>query len=175
MASADFSRLTFFDHVFFFLKHVREISPVKMQTLSLHLSATYTLIDCSYSYWALTSLAALPSIPASYVISVRQTRGLPTASFRFLLTVDTLAFSYVLTAIWSHSGLSPVRVCPCWANKKKQILLKESALNHMFYIYYFTSIIFITLVLPSPIGNPAVMTATSPASSPATSIATFSA
>ena len=52
------------------------------------------------------------------MISVRQTRDLPRASFRFRIATDTLAFSYVLTANGSHSGLSPVRVRPCWANKK---------------------------------------------------------
>jgi len=98
---------------------VCEISPVKVRTLSLHLSATYTLIDCSYSYWASVSSATLPSIPASYVISVSQIRGLPTASFRFRLTVDTLAFSYALTTIWSCSGLSLVRVRLCWAHTEK--------------------------------------------------------
>ena len=53
------------------------------------------------------------------MISVRQTRDLPRASFRFRIATDTLAFSYVLTANGSHSGLSPVRVRPCWANKKR--------------------------------------------------------
>lgn len=38
-----------------------------------------------------------PYFPVLYVISVRQTKGLPTASFRFHLTVDTLLFSYVLS------------------------------------------------------------------------------
>lgn len=34
--------------------------------------------------------------------------------------MGTLAFGYVLTAIWSHLGLAPIRVRPCWANKKIQ-------------------------------------------------------
>lgn len=38
-------------------------------------------------------LQARPSYPALYVISVRQTEGLPLASFRFHLAMDdTLAF-----------------------------------------------------------------------------------
>ena len=57
------------------------------------------------------------------MISVRQTRDLPRASFRFRIATDTLAFSYVLTANGSHSGLSPVRVRPCWANKKNKTLV----------------------------------------------------
>ena len=36
-------------------------------------------------------LPSYPYFPALYVVSVRQVRGLPTASFRFHLTVNTLA------------------------------------------------------------------------------------
>src|SRR5699024_7319609 len=88
-----------------------------MRTLSLHPSAIYT--PCDYcSYWTSTSFAVLSSHVASYMISVRQTRGLPRVSFRFHITMDTLTVGYVLTATWLHSGLSPVRVRPCWANKR---------------------------------------------------------
>src|SRR5699024_10719204 len=63
----------------------------KVRTLSLHLSAIYT--PCDYcSYRTSTSFAVLSSHVASYMISVRQTRGLPRASFRFHITMDTLAF-----------------------------------------------------------------------------------
>src|SRR5699024_10842228 len=88
-----------------------------MRTPSLHLSAIYTSYD-SCSYWALDSFASLPSYVASSMVSVRQTRGLPKASFRFHITMDTLAVGYALTATWLHSGLAPVGVRPCWANKK---------------------------------------------------------
>src|SRR5690625_1261220 len=64
------------------------------------------------------------------MISVRQTRDLPWASFRFHITVDTLAFSYVLTATWSHSGLSPVRVRPCWANQKNLQETLQAIFSH---------------------------------------------
>ncbi len=96
-----------------------------MRTLSLHLSAIYTPYD-NCSYWILTSFAVLSSYVASYMISVRQTGGLPRASFRFHVTVDTLAFSCVLTATRSYLGLSPIRVRPCWANKKRHSLLRMS-------------------------------------------------
>ena len=59
------------------------------------------IIPCSY--WASTCIAALPSCMTLYEISVRQTRNLPVvslfphpASFRFHLTMDTLAFGYIL-------------------------------------------------------------------------------
>ena len=44
------------------------------------------------------------------VISVRQTRSLPPASFRFRLAVDTLAFGYVLLALSTRLGLASVRL-----------------------------------------------------------------
>src|SRR5699024_12614672 len=54
------------------------------------------------SYWTSTSFAVLSTYVASYMISVRQTGGLPRISFRFHVTMDTLIFGYVLTAIRSH-------------------------------------------------------------------------
>ena len=59
---------------------------------------------------------------ASNVISVRQTRVLPPTSFRFHLAMDTLVLSYVLGTINPHSGLSPVRLRPCWAHTQRRIL-----------------------------------------------------
>ncbi|OUP26301.1 hypothetical protein B5F25_20610 [Bacteroides sp. An19] len=49
-----------------------------------------------------------PRSHALYEVSVRQTRCLPPASFRFHLTMDTLAFSYMIPAIRAHWGLAPV-------------------------------------------------------------------
>ena len=121
-------------HLCKILVQINETSPVKVRTLSLHLSAIYTPHDAS-SYWTLTSFAVLSSRVASYMISVRQTGGLPRASFRFHITMDTLAVGYVLTATRSHSGLAPVRVRPCWANKNSEYLsLWYSLIN---YIYSF--------------------------------------
>jgi len=37
-------------------------------------------------------------------------------SFRFLVAKDTLALSYALGTIYPCSGLSPVRLRPCWAH-----------------------------------------------------------
>ncbi|RXV63390.1 hypothetical protein DWB64_00010 [Fusibacter sp. A1] len=53
------------------------------------------------------------------VISVRQTRDLPPASFRFAVTRDTLALSYTLPTTRACSGLAPVGLRPCWAHIKK--------------------------------------------------------
>ena len=56
-----------------------------------------------------------------YVISVRQTRDLPPSSFRFHLTMDTLDLSYTLPTTRACSGLSPVRLRPCWAHPKEAV------------------------------------------------------
>src|SRR5690625_1761679 len=97
-----------------------------MRTLSLHLSAIYTPYDhCSYR--TLTSFAVLSSYVASYMISVRQTRGLPRASFRFHLTVDTLAFGYVLTATGRTRVLHPLEFAH--AGRTKEPVLKKSLIK----------------------------------------------
>ena len=71
------------------------------------------------------------------MISVRQTRDLPRASFRFRIATDTLAFGYVLTANGSHSGLSPVRVRPCWANKKAEPNDIKGSAHYLSLFFFF--------------------------------------
>jgi hypothetical protein len=65
------------------------------------------------------------------VVSVRQTGSSPPASFRFLVTEDTLALGYVLGTINPHLGLSPVRLRPCWAHHKKRLDYDNQA---VFYV-----------------------------------------
>ena len=52
-------------------------------------------------------------------VPVRQVGGLPPASFRFHLAVDTLAFWLCAWCYLLRSGLSPVRSCPCRAHIKR--------------------------------------------------------
>ena len=59
------------------------------------------------------------SLKPWYQVSVRRVRCLPTASFRFHLTMDTLAFGCSLPAVRAAWGLAPVRIRSCWANNKK--------------------------------------------------------
>ena len=59
------------------------------------------------------------SLKPSYQVSVRQVRCLPTASFRFHLTMDTFAFGCSLPTVRATWGLAPVRIRSCWANKEK--------------------------------------------------------
>ena len=74
------------------------------------------MIPCSY--WASTCIAALPSCMTLYEISVRQTRDLPVvslfphpASFRFHLTMDTLAFGYILPTTGWIRDFNPLETC----------------------------------------------------------------
>ena len=63
-----------------------------MHALSPHKSAAFTLL---LQMWKLLDFAVFRQLIsrslASYAISVRRTKDLPTASFRFHLTMDTLA------------------------------------------------------------------------------------
>ena len=84
--------------------------------LSIYLPHLSCMIPCSY--WASTCGAALPSCITSYEISVRQTRDLPVvslfphpASFRFHLTMDTLAFGYILPTTGRIRDLHPLETC----------------------------------------------------------------
>ena len=84
--------------------------------LSIHLPHLSYLIPCSY--WASTCIAALPSCMTLYEISVRQTRDLPVvslfphpASFRFHLTMDTLAFGYILPTTGRIRDFNPLETC----------------------------------------------------------------
>ena len=85
------------------------------------------MIPCSY--WALTCCAALPSCKTLYVISVRQTRDLPVvslfphpASFRFHLTMDTLAFGYILPTTRRIRDLHPLETCAAGRTQKAVII-----------------------------------------------------
>ena len=51
-------------------------------------------------------------------VSVRWVRCLPKASFRFHLTMDTLAFGCSLPTVSAAWGLALVRIRSRWANKK---------------------------------------------------------
>ena len=70
------------------------------------------------SFWTSTCIAALSLFTALYVISVHQSGGLPTPSFRFLLAMDTLGVQLCPSLYQAGSGLSPFRFCPCRAHNE---------------------------------------------------------
>ena len=106
--------------------------------LSIHLPHLSRMIPCSY--WALTWCAALPSCITLYEISVRQTRDLPVvslfphpASFRFHLTMDTLAFGYILPTTGRIRDLHPLETCAAG-----RTFIKKSC--YMSNIYHITTV-----------------------------------
>ena len=65
------------------------------------------------------------SLKPSYQVSVRQVRCLPTASFRFHLTMDTFSFGCSLPTVRATWGLAPVRIRSCWANKESTLQIND--------------------------------------------------
>ena len=99
------------------------------------------MIPCSY--WASACLAVLPSCVTSYVVSVRQARGLPVvslfphpASFRSRLAADTLAFGCILPTTGRIRDFHPLETCAAGrTNKKFQLQPDDEWLQlKLFYI-----------------------------------------
>ena len=91
---------------------------------SIYLPHLSRMIPCSY--WALACAAVLPSRVTSYVVSVRQARGLPVvslfphpASFRFHLAMDTLAFGYILPTTGRIKDFHLLETCAAGRTQKK--------------------------------------------------------
>ena len=70
-----------------------------------------------------------PRLRALYVFSIRQARCLTLTSFRFHLTMDTLALCYVIPAIRAHSGLTSIRQHSCRVYKKPLKIVCFSGVN----------------------------------------------
>ena len=85
MGSADFSQFV----VTTANETACETSTLKVHALFPHLPATFT--GTSSNFWASSLLADLPVFPSLVCGSCSSGQGFPTASFRFHLTMDTLA------------------------------------------------------------------------------------
>ena len=109
--------------------------------LSIHLPHLSRRIPCSY--WALTWVAVLPSCITLYEISVRQTRDLPVvslfphpASFRFHLTMDTLAFGYILPTTGWIRDFNPLETCAARRTRKNfRTIWTGSFFHNHFFIH----------------------------------------
>ncbi len=106
--------------------------------LSIHLPHLFRLIPCSY--WASACHAVLPSNVTLYVISVRQTRDLPVvslfphpASFRFHLTMDTLAFGYILPTTGRIRDFHPLETCAARRTYEWAVMIYKTS-SGIFYI-----------------------------------------
>jgi len=116
MAFADFSRQALLR---FFRKNNYLMRPWDLLGYEQYLSTLYLLYFIAKlkgtpptipnSYRTLICHAILSTVISLYEVSVCWVRYLPPASFRFHLTMNTLALGYVIPAIRACSGLSPVR------------------------------------------------------------------
>ena len=114
MASADFSRFVVTACP---LGFALETSPVMNVLFPSYARLIYS--GSSEQLWDFAlSCRLIHSQKPWYQVSVRRVRCLPTASFRFHLTVDTLAFGCSLPTVRAAWGLPPVRIRSCWANYK---------------------------------------------------------
>ena len=115
MASADFSRFVVTACP---CGLALETSPVMDVFFPSYTSLIYS--ESSEQLWDFVLFCRLiHSHKPWYQVSVRRVRCLPTASFRFHLAMDTLAFGYSLPTVRAAWGLAPVRIRSCWANNKK--------------------------------------------------------
>ena len=118
MASADFSQFVVTTHFFRIRLLNAPERPPRVRTKSF---ASSTCRIYVHRFRVAIGLQPLwrphPRCPPD-AISVRQVKGLLTASFRFHLTMDTLAVQLCASRHRVRSGLSPVRLRPCRAHHK---------------------------------------------------------
>src|SRR6266581_9371742 len=72
-----------------------------------------------YRYRTLKIFALSSSLHASYAISVRRASVLPAASFRFHLTMDTLAVQLTIPPVGFVGDFHSLVSAPCRAHKQK--------------------------------------------------------
>ena len=123
-------------------EHFAQISPGTTRFFpSIHLPHLSRMIPCSF--WASACVAVLPSCVTSYVVSVRQARGLPVvslfphpASFRFHLAMDTLAFGYILPTTGRIRDFHPLETCAAGRTEKatlRQYLISVAFIYQLHY------------------------------------------
>ena len=81
-----------------------------------------------YRYRTLNLFASSSSLHASYAISVRRASALPAASFRFHLTVDTLAVRLTIPPVGFVGDFHSQVSAPCQAHTDRKAASFEAAL-----------------------------------------------
>ena len=127
MTSADFSQFVVTARLLYLKPRLRDL-PSYGRTLS-GLYPLGLLPAVRIVIGRLLQMQHYPCLPAFYQVLVHRANRLPPASFRFHLTMDTLAFGCNLPTIRAVWGLAPVRVRSCWANNEKK-LVKRSTFFH---------------------------------------------
>ena len=116
-----------------------ETSPIKVHTLSLHISAASTLLlltGDSYQSSLLFASLSIAAQPYMRFLFVRPEVCLQLPSDSASRRTPLL-FGYTLPTIWACSGLSPVRLYPCRANKYRTVCLYGIILHkYLFFIFW---------------------------------------
>ena len=114
MASADFSQFV----VTTANGTVCETSPVKVRVLSLHAPAAFT--RTSSNLWTLVCFATLSVFPSLICGSCPSGQRFAYSYFQIPSHDGHPCCSAMCFVVaYAHSGLSPVRKRPCWANKNR--------------------------------------------------------
>jgi hypothetical protein len=100
------------------LRAESEISPGNALTPS-HLYLPHLQLCFPGKFRTFEIFASLSSMTASYVIPVRQVSALPSASFRFHLTMDTLAVQLTIPLTGLVGDLHSQVSAPCRAHKRE--------------------------------------------------------
>src|SRR5258707_13747380 len=79
-----------------------------------------------YRYWTLKIIASSSSLHASYAISVRRASALPAASFRFHLTMDTLAVQLTIPPVGFVGDFHSQVSAPCRAHNENARRLSDA-------------------------------------------------
>ncbi len=135
MASADFSQ--------FVVTTVNgtacETSPVKVRTLSLHAPAAFT--RTSGNFGTSVPFATLSVFPSLICGSCPSGQRFACSFFQIPSYGGHPCCSAMCFVVaYAHSGLSPVRVRPCWANKKTLEKTLES-LELTVFVYNYSMIV----------------------------------
>ncbi len=123
MASADFSQfvVTTADET------ACETSPVKVRILSLHAPAAFT--RTSGNFWTLVYFATLSVFPSLICGSCPSGQRFAYSFFQIPSRGGHPCCSAMCFVVaYAHSGLSPVRKRPCWANKNKRCHASRASL-----------------------------------------------
>jgi hypothetical protein len=92
---------------------------------------TFGLLDSWLNY---------PGRQALYPVSVRLIKLLPSASFRFPVTRDTLAFSYGIPVITAPLGLAPFSLTSCPAHQRLGSYAAEMRMPGIFMLLNFSQL-----------------------------------
>ena len=119
MASADFSWIILSPLNDNTSLGTQEFSPGNTLLLS-YLYPPYLLAYFTGKFRTLQLIACLSNKPAYYTVAVRRVSTLPAASFRFYLTIDTLAVKLMIPLTGLIRDLHPIVKRPAGRTKKKK-------------------------------------------------------